>query len=135
MLSGEVPSAFIILGRKALIEQNLLPKVIAGSSMGAIVAGFVGTHSTQRFWIFCRLYPATLQAVEAPNLSQMAVSHSLLDADQLEECISANIRGNFSRGLSAHPPGDQHHHFTHSGRPETPDSELKTAPMCWSFMV
>lgn len=94
MLSGGGAFGIYHLGVvKALIEQNLLPKVIAGSSMGAIVAGFVGTHSDAE--ILDILQAPTQQhfkPLKPQPLSQMAASHSLLDADQLEECISANIR-------------------------------------------
>ncbi|MEH6610973.1 MAG: DUF3336 domain-containing protein [Halioglobus sp.] len=48
MLSGGGVLGFYHMGVvKALLEQNLLPRVISGSSAGSIVAGLVGTHTEQ----------------------------------------------------------------------------------------
>jgi predicted acylesterase/phospholipase RssA len=54
MLSGGGVLGFYHLGVvKALLEQNLLPRVISGSSAGSLVAGVLGTHTDrqlQRFY-------------------------------------------------------------------------------------
>ena len=48
MLSGGGVLGFYHMGVvKALLEQNLLPRVISGSSAGSIVAGLVGCHTEQ----------------------------------------------------------------------------------------
>ncbi len=77
---------------KALIEQNLLPKVIAGSSMGAIVTGFVGTHTDIEI-LEALDDPASqnFSPIKLQSFGTAIISRSILDTHQLEECISANI--------------------------------------------
>lgn len=75
-----------------LLEHQLLPEVITGTSMGAIVAGFIGTHSDADI----------LQKLSSPADNHFApiawhhprqiFSHNaLFDPKQLAECIEANI--------------------------------------------
>ena len=75
-----------------LLENNLLPEVITGTSMGAIVAGVAGTHSDAELI-------EKLSDPERNNFSpiawhsprQMLNKQSIFDPMQLSECIDSNI--------------------------------------------
>ena len=77
---------------KTLLQHQLLPDVIAGSSMGAIVAGFVGTHSDEQ--ILKKLSEPENQhfiPISWRKFSSMLAGHSMMQPEQLMECISSNI--------------------------------------------
>ena len=77
---------------QTLLEHGLLPDVISGTSMGAIVAGFVGTHTDEEI----------LEKLAVPENNHfiplswfrpddMIRQGSMFDHKQLIECIQANI--------------------------------------------
>lgn len=92
MLSGGGAFGIYHLGIiKCLVEHQLLPKVIAGTSMGAIVAGFAGTHTDAEISEILQ-DPAKrhFQPIKLKKLSEIFSTGSILDEKQLEACILAN---------------------------------------------
>ena len=72
---------------RTLIQHQLLPEVIAGSSMGAIVAGFIGTHSDQQILkILSEPENQHFMPISWRKLSAMLGGESLMQPDQLMEC-------------------------------------------------
>lgn len=77
---------------KTLLQHRLLPEVIAGSSMGAIVAGFIGTRSDKQILkILSEPENQNFMPISWRKLSAMLAGQSLMHTDQLMECISSNI--------------------------------------------
>ncbi len=77
---------------KALLQHQLLPDVISGTSMGAIVAGLVGTHTDEE--LLAKLDEPEknhFSPVSLQSLAEISSSRTLLDPNQLIDCISANI--------------------------------------------
>lgn len=93
MLSGGGTFGIYHLGvAKALFEAHLLPTAISGSSMGAIIAAVLATYPSE----------ALSEVLQNPQeyhfrpLKRLAVKESisqqsLLDPQQLLECISSNV--------------------------------------------
>lgn len=81
---------------KALWEQNLLPRVISGSSMGAIVAGGICTRTDEELKDFFS-YPEKIyrKAINFLSPWEMLQNKVMMDADQLLKHISINV-GNFT---------------------------------------
>lgn len=76
---------------KALWEKGSLPQVVAGSSIGAIIAGILGVHSDAE--IPDMLVPEThhLQAWKWRGLLSAMRGDGLMDQQQLKTCLRANI--------------------------------------------
>jgi NTE family protein len=76
---------------KALWERGLLPQVVAGSSIGAIIAGILGVHSDAE--IPDMLVPEThnLKAWKWRGLLSAVRGDGLMDQQILKECLRANI--------------------------------------------
>ena len=75
-----------------LLENDLLPEVITGTSMGAIVAGVIGTHSdTQIIAKFNQPEKNNFSPIALHNPRQMLNKRSIFNPVQLSECIDANI--------------------------------------------
>ena len=76
---------------KALWEKGLLPQVIAGSSVGAIIAGILGVHTDAE--IPDMLIPENhdLKAWKWRGLLSAVRGDGLMDQEQLRHCLRANI--------------------------------------------
>lgn len=76
---------------KALWEKGLLPQVIAGSSIGAIIAGILGVHTDAE--IPEMLVPENhhLKAWKWRGLLSAMQGDGLMDQDQLKSCLRANM--------------------------------------------
>lgn len=90
MLSGGGVLGFYHLGVvKTLLEQNLLPRVISGSSAGALVAGVIGTHTDSELEKFYDPAHLLFEAErEASALSRMFFgTNPQIDVADLEKLI------------------------------------------------
>ncbi len=80
---------------KAIFDEALLPRVISGSSAGSIIAGVVGTHADHELAkIFDPKY-LSLQAWRALGIRGTLKHRSVMDGQQLADCIRDNV-GDFS---------------------------------------
>ena len=94
MLSGGGVLGFYHMGVvKALLEQNLLPRVISGSSAGSIVAGLVGCHTEQELEHFYEPSNVYFEAErEASVFSRMFFgANPQIDVADLESIIARLI--------------------------------------------
>jgi TAG lipase/steryl ester hydrolase/phospholipase A2/LPA acyltransferase len=94
ILSGGAAFGIYHLGVvKALWEQNLLPQVLAGSSMGSIIAAAVCTKSDAELDLFIKEQLDTVHtdALRWRNLQNMRKQGSVMDERQLLEHIVANV--------------------------------------------
>jgi predicted acylesterase/phospholipase RssA len=93
LLSGGATLGMFHLGViKALWENGLLPKVLSGSSAGAIIAAMVATRTEEELPTIFDPESLTLQAFQSVSLSKMLRSGALMDPARLEECLMRNIR-------------------------------------------
>ena len=78
---------------KALIEQNLLPTVISGSSAGSIVAAVIGTNSDQQLARLIAAPALELEARREASWFDRALwgEHPQIDIHELEEMIARLI--------------------------------------------
>ena len=76
---------------KALWEKGLLPQVIAGSSIGAIIAAILGVHSDAEIPEMLVPENHNLKAWKWRGLLSAIRGDGLMDQDQLRECLRANI--------------------------------------------
>jgi NTE family protein len=93
ILSGGLSFGIYHLGVvKALWEQRLLPTVISGSSMGAIVAAAVCTRDDDELADFFR-FPERihLAALKLASPAELIKQRKLLDSNQLLAHIEANV--------------------------------------------
>ena len=93
MLSGGAAWGLYHLGVvKALLTQGLLPTVICGSSMGAIVASGIGTRTDEELRTFFAK-PETIhrRAVAVNAIGALMRGGSVLKLEQLEEHIHENV--------------------------------------------
>jgi len=91
MLSGGGVLGFYHLGVvKAMLEQDLLPRVISGSSAGSIVAGVLGTHTNKQLEKFYDPANVHFEAErEASVFSRMFLgSNPQIDVADLEQIIA-----------------------------------------------
>ena len=94
MLSGGAAFGIYHLGVvKALWEQNLLPNVLAGSSMGSIIAAAVCNKSDAELTHFFKeeLHSIHIEALRRRSLSGIRSEHTVLDDQQLLEHIVTNV--------------------------------------------
>ena len=92
MLSGGANMGLFHLGVvKALREQKLLPRVISGSSAGAIVAGLVGTRGEREMDALFRGEGLNLDSWRRLDWRQMVRQKAYMDIGQLEKFLRANI--------------------------------------------
>lgn len=93
MLSGGASFGIYHLGViKALLEQNLMPRIISGSSMGAIVAGAACTKTDSELSNFFAAPEFIHRVAIKPNdLSNILEAGSILNPEQLMEHIQNNV--------------------------------------------
>lgn len=94
MLSGGGVLGFYHLGVvKALLEQNLLPRVISGSSAGSLVAGVLGTHTDRQLKRFYDPANVHFEAErEASVFSRMFFgANPQIDVGDLEQLVARMI--------------------------------------------
>ncbi|SDW61733.1 DUF3336 domain-containing protein [Marinobacter mobilis] len=92
LLSGGATLGMFHLGViKALWEKGLLPQVIAGSSVGAIIAGLLGVHTDAE--IPGMLVPEnhSLKAWKWKGVFSAIRGDGLMDQEQLKSCLRENI--------------------------------------------
>lgn len=92
MLSGGAALGLFHIGVcKTLWEEGLLPKVISGSSAGAIIAGVLGTHNDAE--LKEKLTPESLylEAFKYVGWRGVLKGTPVLDGDYLEKCLIENI--------------------------------------------
>ena len=93
MLSGGGTLAISHFGVvKAMLEHRILPQVICGSSMGAVVAAVIGTRRDEELLNTLKT-PSNQNfiPIRYNKLNDIYSSGALLDEDKLMECISHNI--------------------------------------------
>ena len=76
---------------KALFERNLLPRVIAGSSIGAIVAGVVGVHTDDELPELLTLQGRDMNAWKWKGITSMLRGYGLMDQDELSRVLKLHI--------------------------------------------
>lgn len=92
LLSGGATLGMFHLGViKALFEQDLLPRVISGSSASAIIAGMVGVRDDAQLPALFDPHSLNVQAFEPVNLRRAWRNGFLMDPTQLERCLTLNI--------------------------------------------
>ena len=94
MLSGGGVLGFYHLGVvKTLLDQNLLPRVISGSSAGSLVAGVLGTHTEEELQHFYDPANVVFEAErEASVFSRMFFgSNPQIDVGDLERLIARMV--------------------------------------------
>lgn len=93
MLSGGGTFGIYHLGViKALHDQGLLPDIISGSSMGAIAAGVLATHTDEQLsQLFLKTHQSDYAPLKRLPFSQVNKQACLLDDQRLYECIYSNV--------------------------------------------
>jgi len=76
---------------KALWEKGLLPQVIAGSSIGAIIAGILGVHTDAEVPEMLVPENHNLKAWKWRGLISAMRGEGLMDQQTLQQCLRANI--------------------------------------------
>ncbi len=77
---------------KALLEEDILPRVISGSSMGSFVAVVIGSRSRKELVeLFDNLEDIHTTALQMVSPLRMIKDRVVLDSDQLFESIQANV--------------------------------------------
>ncbi len=92
MLSGGGTLGMFHLGViKALHGENLLPRVLSGSSAGSIIAGTVGTRLDHEIDAMFEPSGLDLEAFQSLGLREALRGGAMMDGGQLERCLAANI--------------------------------------------
>lgn len=92
MLSGGANMGMFHFGVvKALREQNLLPRVISGSSAGSVVAAFLGTHKDNELDALIRGEGMDLHVWRRLKLGEMLRQKSLMDIRELERFLRQSL--------------------------------------------
>ncbi|HET8849942.1 MAG TPA: DUF3336 domain-containing protein [Marinobacter sp.] len=92
LLSGGASLGMFHLGViKALWEKGLLPQVIAGSSIGAIIAGILGVHTDAEIPDMLVPERHNLRAWKWRGLLSAMRGRGLMDQDTLKHCLRENI--------------------------------------------
>src|SRR5690606_34762544 len=74
-------------------EQDLLPRVISGSSAGAIIGAMVGTRTDEQLPQIFDTESLDLAAFQRVSLRNALQSGGMMSAAQLEECLAQNVGG------------------------------------------
>ena len=93
MLSGGATLGLFHIGVfKTLLDKNLIPSVISGSSAGAIMAGIVGTHTDEE--LYDRFNPESvfLEGYKHTGWIKQLSGTPVFDGDYLEDCLDFNIK-------------------------------------------
>lgn len=91
MLSGGGTLGFYHLGVvKTLLEQDLLPRTISGSSAGSLVAGVIGTHDNEQLKHFYEPANVHFEAEREATLFSR-IFNKQIDAGGLEQLIARMI--------------------------------------------
>src|SRR5690606_29913394 len=107
---------------KALWEKGLLPQVIAGSSIGAIIAGILGVHTDAEIPEMLVPESHNLNAWKWRGLLSAMRGTGLMDQDTLKQCLRENI-GDYTfkepyqrtgRSIKNSWPQEQPHHKARS---------------------
>ena len=101
LLSGGATLGMFHLGViKAMWEQGILPRVISGSSAGAIIASMAGTRTDDEMPALFDPDNLNLQAFQTVSLRQVLKGSALMDPGQLRSCLARNIaEGGFIRNF------------------------------------
>ena len=92
MLSGGANLGMFHFGViKALREQNLLPRVISGSSAGSVVAAMLGTHKDSELDALFRGDTLDLHVWQRLGLREMVRQKSIMDIRELERFLRRTI--------------------------------------------
>jgi len=96
MLSGGATLGLFHLGViKALYEQELLPRVLSGSSAGSIIAAMVATRNDVELPQLFDADSLNLQAFRNVSLRRALKGRALMDPRQLNTCLQQNV-GDFT---------------------------------------
>ena len=97
MLSGGGTFGIYHLGVvSSLIEQQLLPNIISGTSMGSIAAGVLATHHDHEIKaLMAAPENSHFQPLKQLTLTDIYQQKAWLDSEQLYQCIHSNI-GDFT---------------------------------------
>ena len=92
MLSGGASLGMFHFGViKALVDAELLPRVISGSSAGSIIAGIVGTRTDEELKASFDPAGLNLKAFQRLSLAKAVRGGAVMDGGALEECMNANV--------------------------------------------
>jgi NTE family protein len=93
MLSGGATLGFFHLGVvKALFEAGLLPRVLSGASMGAMIAAGIATRTDEELHrMFADLSELDRQGLALGGVRQLARRRAVLDPDRLLKTITHNV--------------------------------------------
>ncbi len=92
MLSGGATLGMFHLGViKALWQEQLLPRVITGSSAGSIIAGAIGTRSDDELDAAFQPGELHLEAWRTVDLRTAWKRRAFMDPVQLETCLASNM--------------------------------------------
>jgi TAG lipase/steryl ester hydrolase/phospholipase A2/LPA acyltransferase len=92
MLSGGANMGMFHVGViKALFEQNLLPRVVSGSSAGSVVAAFIGTRKDSEFEGLFTGEAMDLKLWRRLGLREVVRQKSLMDGKEIERFLRNHI--------------------------------------------
>jgi TAG lipase / steryl ester hydrolase / phospholipase A2 / LPA acyltransferase len=94
MLSGGATLGMFHLGViKALWEEDLLPRVLSGSSAGAIIAAMAGVRTDAQMPEIFDADSLHLRAFQKVSLRRWVSDSAFMDAEALDACLQQNIGG------------------------------------------
>jgi predicted acylesterase/phospholipase RssA len=92
MLSGGATLGMFHLGViKALHLQELLPRVISGSSAGAIIAAMAGVRDDRQLPLIFDPDSLNLRAFQSVSLAHVLRGRAVMNPAQLESCLAQNV--------------------------------------------
>lgn len=92
LLSGGASLGVFHIGViKTLWERDLLPQVIAGSSVGSIIAAMLGTHTDDELSAMLDPSRHNMKAWRWLGMVSGLAGKGFMDQDQLAECIRSNV--------------------------------------------
>jgi len=93
MLSGGATLGLFHLGViKALLDEDLLPNVVSGSSAGALLSGVVGTHTREELEVIFDPEYLYVEAFRTTGWKNTLKGRSVMDPGQLELCLERNVK-------------------------------------------
>ena len=93
LLSGGASLGLFHLGViEKLMMQQLLPKVITGSSAGAVIGGFLATHTDEELELALEPEAIKYQWLKMYTLTQLIKGEGVLDPKQVKRAIDRNIK-------------------------------------------